>query len=80
MKHRGTRFRIACALEGYGTVSRKAMEWNVNATLLSHVASGKPANPGGGPRRSYRLETLIDEFIRATFAKHRAVLDLGGEA
>lgn len=66
-KHRKKRFKIALALEGHGCAEGKAREWNVRLETLYHVAAG---------RRSWRIESLMDAYIRETFAKHRDVLDL----
>lgn len=80
MRDRNTRFKIALALAGHGSLDRLAGEYGVLPANMQHIAAGRPARKGGPPRRNWRIETAIESFIVEQFKLHASILSLEQDA
>jgi hypothetical protein len=63
-------------LAGRGSPVEFAKEFNTDRRFVGAIARGQISR--GRPKRSYRIERAIDEFIAEQFEKHKDILNLGG--
>jgi hypothetical protein len=79
MKHLHTRYKVAIALDGPGASLRLAMKLGTTQDMLAHAAQRADSphpHKDYGAGRTRRLEGLIEQFIRETFAKHGHLFNL----